>query len=161
MAHHKFDERNIAWGHYAPCKDCPFRKDVPGDKKGIQDDLQTIALTLGGETDMLFSCHKTDPRVTDGGFDPTYQGPLKHCAGLLLMMKKEDKWSGAALRAMARGKLDPLRLKATNLVHGFNELIVTILRAHMTDDEIREQFRKTKEKKAANQKADCSISSRE
>lgn len=147
MAHHKFDERDLKWDCYVPCKDCPFRKDVPGDKKGLQDDLETIALTLTGETDMLFSCHKTDSRVTDGGFDPSYQGPLKHCAGLLLMMKKEDKWSGAALRAMARGKLDPVKLKATNLVHSFKELLVTILRAHMTDDEIRAQWKKAREKR--------------
>lgn len=122
-------ESTISWDMVEPCAHCPFLKSTPPERKGICDSLPEImtALAPGGDGQIAHSCHVTDPRVTDGGYNPAYQGSVQHCAGMLLMMAKSDLWSGAALRAMANGKLDPRTLKSTNKVHTLKELIKVML----------------------------------
>jgi hypothetical protein len=119
----------VAWDLSAPCKGCPFLKSTPPERKGFK--FETLnwmaeAFILGGNGRFLHSCHVTDPRVTDGGYNPNYVGPTQHCAGALLMMKKDDTWSGPAVEAMRLGKLDPTKLTAIDKVHSLRNLFKTI-----------------------------------
>ncbi len=69
-----------------PCKDCPFRTDVPGylsstRARGIARNAQTGAAT--------FACHKTVKHDEDG--EQVRSDGEIHCAGALIMAEKLNK----------------------------------------------------------------------
>lgn len=122
-------EEQLAWDMTIPCAECPFRTDVPVEKKGILDSFPAIWTELKGDGHIAHSCHKTDNRVTDGGFVEGYEGPVRHCAGFMLMVKKSEDHiypSGPMLRAMARGKLDWDKLERTDMVHSLKSLMKAV-----------------------------------
>ncbi|SER27074.1 hypothetical protein SAMN05216548_11446 [Faunimonas pinastri] len=82
----------------APCKDCPFRRDVQGylHPERAQDILDSIV-----RQDASFTCHKTisgdrwdeELQVEEENWDDTYRpyepGPDdQFCAGALIMLEK-------------------------------------------------------------------------
>lgn len=126
MTTRKFSENNIAWSMKKPCDDCPFRITTPPERKGLMHTIPEMVYALTGDGQFLHSCHKTDPRVTDGGFNPNYKGPVQHCMGFALMCEKSDLRTGPMMRAIARGKLKRAQLAQTDLVHSFRELVKTM-----------------------------------
>lgn len=81
----------------APCHDCPFKRTSP-IHTGVASDL----INIHGRIEMgrfAHTCHKTDSR--SDGYDPNHKGPVKHCAGALIMMKNmgpegiQDFWLAA------------------------------------------------------------------
>lgn len=122
MTLHRCFEEELAWDMKEPCKECPFRVGVPPARKGIIENLPDIVRALTGDGHIAHSCHRTDSRVTDGGFKQGYTGPMQACAGFTQMMAKSNMWSGPALRAMAKGKLDPAAVKDFRQVHSLKEL---------------------------------------
>jgi hypothetical protein len=115
-----FEER-LAFDRTEPCADCPFLKATPAEKKGISS-LGEIGLVLLTHGEIVHTCHKTDPRVTDGGFNSSYQGPVEHCAGFMLMVKKSGMYTGPMIRAVGNGKLAWQKLKSLEKVHDLREL---------------------------------------
>jgi hypothetical protein len=90
----EIENRELGYNLKKPCKDCPFRKDVPVHE-GVASDLMAI----WGKVEMgrfAHSCHKTDAR-SDGFIQGYDKGP-EHCAGALIMLKNmgaeaiQDHW---------------------------------------------------------------------
>lgn len=69
-----------------PCKDCPFRKDVPLHD-GVADSLPKLMGQFMGGDDAFHTCHKTDPR-SDSAEGQAFRGPIQHCAGFLIMLRR-------------------------------------------------------------------------
>lgn len=123
----KITEHTMDWTMQHPCENCPFLKSTPPEKKGLVSSIEAISLSLMGDGDILHSCHKTDDRVTDGGFAEGYEGPLKHCAGFMMMCHKSKLETGPMLRARARKKLDLRNWKGLEKVHTFRELLKVLM----------------------------------
>lgn len=78
-----------------PCKQCPFRTDVPGYlTKGRVDELKGALVAQDG----VFSCHKTVDYSDDDGYDdcdvPQPRVPSadeQHCAGALILLEKLEQ----------------------------------------------------------------------
>lgn len=70
-----------------PCKDCPFRKDVPGFL--TQSRAEEIAHGIGflGES---FTCHKSNSFDDETG-EVVVTERSRHCAGAALILEKEEK----------------------------------------------------------------------
>lgn len=133
-----YDEAQLAWDMKEPCKECPFRKDVPPERKGIEETLPAMvkALKPDGHGSFAHTCHRTDPRVTDGGFKEGYDGPIQMCGGFTLMMFKSGLFSGPLLRAMAKKKVThkTVSKEAMRGVHTLKEL--TSVMRHWAEKEL-------------------------
>lgn len=68
-----------------PCSDCPFRRSVK-PRKDMAEDLEPAWGKIE-RGEFLHSCHKTDPDAD--GYMSTVNGKLQHCAGAIMMLKKE------------------------------------------------------------------------
>jgi hypothetical protein len=123
---HFTGEEDLSWDLSEPCADCPFRVSGPPERKGILQPLPMIVMTLhkDGNGCIAHTCHRTDPRVTDGGFKEGYTGPVQHCAGFIWMMAKSNVWSGPALRARARGvlRIDKITAAQKRMVYTLKDL---------------------------------------
>jgi hypothetical protein len=109
-----------------PCKECPFRKSTPPNRKGLDaEKLEWIlGMMMGG--DGCHSCHLTDPR-SDCESAQAYVGPLQHCMGFARMMEKShvrtDFIQGAIEKCAVR--MDELK-DPKNEVHSIRDLAETL-----------------------------------
>lgn len=72
-----------------PCKDCPYRKEVPLHE-GIGCDIARYGMDIAHNSDRIrHSCHKTDPE-SDSKEGQKHKGPIQHCAGYLIMLRKSE-----------------------------------------------------------------------
>lgn len=98
-----------------PCAKCPFRKDIiaylsPERAKEISDSL------LEGKT---FPCHETiDYTNTDDNGNPIYKlEETSHCAGALVMIKKNDVAHQMTQIAERFGLYDPSKIDMESPVY--------------------------------------------
>lgn len=70
-----------------PCKDCPFRRDVPAYLNGPR--CQEIIRSITSQ-DGQFPCHKTTVHDGDGDYVPQFKGE-QHCAGAMILLEKLDQ----------------------------------------------------------------------
>lgn len=73
-----------------PCRDCPFRTDIPGYLRGER--MEEIIDALHG--DQTFTCHKTtvESEPDDDGETHTVDGPnAQHCAGALIFLEHQER----------------------------------------------------------------------
>lgn len=106
----------------APCKDCPFRRDVHPYLRParVQQILDSIL-----RRDENFPCHKTievsDVDPADGDWDETFR-PLKNdeneafCAGALILLAKHKHPNRIPRVAQMLGWYDPELMKQTDVV---------------------------------------------
>jgi hypothetical protein len=85
------DSTDLAFDLKKPCDDCPFTKNAKMHEGVVQDLIPQIKLMEEGR--FMHSCHKTDPRADHGRETPP-NGSIQHCAGVLLMMKKNPDLLG-------------------------------------------------------------------
>lgn len=89
---------NYAFDLTAPCFECPFRndKDNMGSPEWAEDVLKILTdpYLSGGHT-----CHKTD--INADNSLPEYKGPVQHCAGLSILLKKEQRATAVLVNAIS------------------------------------------------------------
>jgi hypothetical protein len=87
-----------------PCKDCPFRTDVPRFLAPGRYRELAQALVDRGEP---FTCHKT---VDYSGDEPSFPDNALSCAGAMIWLQHQDK-PNQLMQVMERlGVFDPNRL---------------------------------------------------
>lgn len=67
-----------------PCGNCPFRKGAELHEGMLKDSVKLFNAMDNGQ--MLFSCHKTDPR-SDDPKAKLVNGKPQHCAGALVFQR--------------------------------------------------------------------------
>jgi hypothetical protein len=83
-----------------PCKNCPFRNDIPSYLTKTKAKAITKAIK---ENDKTFSCHKT---VYNENFKKIKNKPQSHCAGALIMLINEGAlFNNVLYRLAVIGKL--------------------------------------------------------
>ncbi|WP_322489413.1 hypothetical protein [Chloroflexus sp.] len=89
-----------------PCRDCPFRTDIPGYLRGTR--ARGIIDDLLGNDMHGFACHKTTATVeADDGFSETVcTDESQQCAGALALTYKLGRPNVAARLAVFTGDLD-------------------------------------------------------
>jgi hypothetical protein len=90
---------NDFFGIQSACRDCPFRRDVPGFL--TQQRAQQIAAELLDDC-TSFHCHKTVDYAGDGTPDVSQ---AQHCAGAAIVLWKESRPNVAMRIAMMCGGL--------------------------------------------------------
>src|SRR5262245_42241140 len=106
------DASTLRYDLKRPCSDCPFRVDTP-HHEGIATGLTELYGCMEMGT-AAHSCHKTDPAAD--GFSPSYQGPIQHCAGFMIMQRDWQRERGDDLqpilaRAVRFGQVDLAQLE--------------------------------------------------
>ncbi len=106
-----------------PCKDCPFRTDIPGFLSKARAREITRAITDGQGT---FSCHKLNDFTEDDEGEPVViEGDkAQHCAGALIFLERINRPNqmmriAERLRLYDRTKLDmdaPVFASATAMI---------------------------------------------
>jgi len=88
----------------SPCAECPFRSDLPWDyhPEAFMKNLDNII-----QHGSPHSCHLTDPNADNHRVDPETAGLPQHCAGALIMLKKEGRTTVPVLQELAKGNLAP------------------------------------------------------
>lgn len=123
-------ERAIRYDLRTPCTDCPFRRDVPlhaGVGRDLLDGTLFVDLFVRGVKG--HTCHKTDPE-SDSPEGRRYQGPLQHCAGVIISMVRDGiELPGKAGAASVGGQLDVEALDLEADVYTPAELLLTYDRA--------------------------------
>jgi len=92
-----------------PCRDCPFRTDVPAYLN--RGRATEIAKSLDHHS---FPCHKTTDHTGDEYEDGEWQGwqdEWQHCAGAEIMREKMDRPGDMLQISQRLGIRDPSRLK--------------------------------------------------
>lgn len=81
----KYDHSTLRYDLTSPCDDCPFKRTSthPYTLNAVVDYLTNVAL----ERSVGHTCHKTDAR-SDCQSAQGYNGPIQHCAGALIMLRK-------------------------------------------------------------------------
>jgi hypothetical protein len=100
-----------------PCKDCPFRSDIPGflTKARVREIIDGI--TRGQAT---FTCHKTN-EFDDSGTVETKDS--QHCAGALIFLERLDQ-PNQMMRWMERiGVYDRSKLDMESPVHTAKSMV--------------------------------------
>lgn len=112
----------------AVCDDCPFRSDAKYHS-GIFGDLKD-AFEKAKEGLLSHTCHKTDERAECDDVKRAPRGsPIQHCAGLLMMAKKNHsllQWHMVA--AKLAGKLDFDRIVDAQVFRSFEAMLAHYLR---------------------------------
>lgn len=88
------------FGVQSPCRDCPFRRDVPGFL--TQQRAQQIAGEILDDR-TIFHCHKT---VEYGEDDTPETAEAQHCAGAAIVLWKVSRPNVAMRIAMMHGMLN-------------------------------------------------------
>lgn len=113
-------ERDLHYDLRTPCRNCPFRRDVP-HHEGMPAKLTELFPGLPGGN-VAFTCHRTDPR-SDWPPARNYKGKLQHCAGFMILMEKEGEPSNGMLRAEKAGRLDRGKLDMKAPVHSMMSIL--------------------------------------
>ena len=116
------EEEELHYDLRRPCFDCPFRRDVP-KHEGFAATLPDLYLAIFMQGTKGHTCHMTDP-MSDSRAGQTYDGPLQHCAGALLIMRRESiKPPSSVSRAIADGRFDFDQLEDAGVVYGSLEML--------------------------------------
>ena len=100
-----------------PCKDCPFRSDIPGylTKARAREIIEAIT-----RQQATFTCHKTN-KFEDGETIETRDS--QHCAGALIFLERLDR-PNQMMRWMERiGVYDRTKLDMDAPVHTANSMV--------------------------------------
>jgi hypothetical protein len=123
MSSKVIDHSTLRYDLKKPCKDCPFLK-TTRFHEGIYNSLPEL-VSAADRGLMCHTCHKTDPD-SDSKEGTSYTGPLQHCAGLLVMMSKDEEMvCKPQLSAWASKKWNPDKMDKKALV--WDNLVEMIL----------------------------------
>lgn len=93
----------ISYNLKSPCSDCPFTKSAK-HHIGVAKDLVKLSKSLESKS-FGHTCHKTDER--SDGYVEGHKGPMEHCAGAMIMLKKMNHEQPNLMLEVRRGNLDP------------------------------------------------------
>lgn len=90
---------DLAFDLTAPCESCPFRTDIPpwGSDDWAADVLQMLDKRYLPHS---HTCHRTDAKAD--GFNKAYEGPVQHCAGISILLKREHNTTAALLEGIKK-----------------------------------------------------------
>lgn len=116
------DEAELRYDLRRPCADCPFRRDVP-KHEGFGSGLAELYLAMFIMGTKGHTCHMTDP-MGDSLAGQRFEGPLQHCAGALILMRRESiEPPSSVTRAIDDGRFDFDQLEDAGVVYGSLEML--------------------------------------
>jgi hypothetical protein len=119
----------LSYGLKTPCDDCPFRRESthPYSTNAVTEWLTQMI----NKVNVGHSCHKTDARA-DCESAQTYTGPLQHCAGAIIMLRKSRyvMMPEYLCDALFGGDWDFRQMDMAANVYDFRELVEKIVNTH-------------------------------